>query len=369
MSAAEKSRRMLDWRAVLGVLLSLFFLYFALRGVSFKAVVQNVAAANPLWYLAAIVGTTFPFWVRTWRWKSIIVPVYPETKFRARFAASCIGFMANNIFPARVGEFLRAYVLSRLEPVPVVTSLGSLVVERLFDGITLVVLTFVALAVPSFPAHTVAGEELHKVASVLAIVFGGVGVVFVALVIWPQRVVAVIERLAARLLPVAYGRPIVDALESLLAALGAIRHPVLLLRIVAWSFTLWILGALSYWFGLRAFGIQVPFLGALFLQSVVSFAVAVPSSPGFFGIFEYAVKIGLVQIWNVDPNRAFSYAIGFHIAGYVPVTVMGLYYTWRLGISWKEVGGGEQAVAETVEQEIPAAREILRAKGGREPPP
>ncbi len=322
---------------------------------------SEIRSANPFWYLGAVAATTFPFWLRSWRWKSIIVPVYPKTRFRDRFAACCVGFMANNLFPARAGELLRAYVLSRLEPVPVVTALGSLVVERVFDGVTLVVLTFVALAMPSFPVGSAAGREVSHVASYLAVLFGGIGLVFLALVIWPRQVVAVIERFVARFLPDSYCRPIVDALESLLKALGAIRQPILLLRLVLWSAAVWLMGALSYWVGLRAFGIRVPFLGALFLQSVVSFAVAVPSSPGFFGIFEYAVKVGLVQIWNVDPNRAFSYAIGFHFAGYIPVTVLGLWYVWRLGLSWKEVGKGEEAVEETVEQQIPEAAAIVHA--------
>lgn len=360
MTAAAKSRKSaVDWRAVLGILLSIAFLVFALRGISFGEVVKHIRAADPLLYFGAVFAATFPFWLRTWRWKSLIVPVYPQTKFRARFAACNIGFMANNIFPARVGEFLRAYMLSRQEPVPVVTSLGSLVVERVFDGITLVALTFVALALPSFPSGSTTGREMHHIASILAIAFAFVGALFIALVVWPRQVVAVIERLVSRFLPDSYCRPIVDALESLLSSLGAIRQPLLLARLVFWSAALWLMGALSYWLGMLAFGIKVPFLSALFLQSIVSFAVALPSSPGFFGIFEAAVKVGLVQLWGVNANQAISFAIGFHIGGYIPVTVMGMYYVWRLGISWKEVGKGEEAVEETVEQQLPGAREII----------
>jgi hypothetical protein len=354
----------MDWRAVLGVILSIAFLVFALRGVSFGQVLQHIRHANPFYFMGAVVAATFPFWLRTWRWRSLIVPVHPGTQFRPRFAAVCIGFMANNVFPARIGEFLRAYVLSRQEPIPVVTSLGSIAVERVFDGSTLVGLTFLALALPSFPAGTATGQEVHRVAGYTAIFFGSVALLLVALVIWPRQVVAAIERFVARFLPDAYCRPIVDALESLLASLGAIRQPLLLLRIVFWSIMLWLMGALSYWLGMLAFGIRVPFLGAVFLQSVVSFAVVLPSSPGFFGIFEAAVRVGLVQIWGLDPNQTISFAIGFHLGGYIPVTVMGMYYVWRLGISWKEVGGGEEVVEETVEQQLPAAREIVHAPPG-----
>lgn len=366
MSEKSKTRGVLDWRAVLGIVLSIGFIVWAFRGISFSRVLHEIAAANPFWYLGAVFMTTFPFWVRTWRWKSLIRPVYPETTFGARFRASMIGFMGNNVFPSRAGEFLRAWVLSRLEPVPMVTCLGSIAVERVFDGIALVVLTFVALAGPSFPSHSATGEEMHRYASVLAIVFGSVGLVFGALVIAPQRMVGLIERFVARFLPDAWCRPIVDSLESLLAALAAFRSPLLLLRLVVWSFVLWLLGALSYWIGLRAFGIRVPFLAALFLQSVTSFAVAVPSSPGFFGVFEWAVKTGLVGIWNVDASRALSFAIGFHIAGYIPVTVIGAYYVGKLGLSWKQVGKGEEAVEDEVEHELSAAGDKRRpASGGR----
>lgn len=360
MSTAARSRARIDWRAAIGILLSMVFLFFALRGVSFRAILAGMASANLLLFAAAIVAAVFPMWVRTWRWRSIIVPVYPGTRFRPRFAAVNIGFMGNNIFPARAGEFVRAYVLSRLEPVPVVTSLGSLVVERVFDGMTLVGLTFVALAMPSLP-HSGAGDELHKVASLMALIFAAVGLVFVALVIWPRQVVKIIERLASRFLPGSYCRPIVDALESLLAALGAIRRPLLLARLVGWSLVLWLLGALSYWLALAAFHIKVPFLAALFLQSLISFAVALPSSPGFFGIYEAAARAGLVNIWSVPVNDALSCAISFHIGGWLGVNLLGFYYVWRLGLSWKEVGKGEEAVEETVEQQIPEAAAIVHA--------
>ncbi len=361
MSAAKWSRGRIDWRAAIGILLSVAFLIFALRGVSPRAVLAGIASANLLLYAAAIAAAVFPMWVRTWRWRSLIVPVHPETRFRPRFAAVNIGFMGNNIFPARAGEFVRAYVLSRLEPVPVVTSLGSLVVERVFDGMTLVALTFVALAMPSFPAQSTAGREVSHYASYAAIGFGAIGVIFVALVIWPRQVVAFIERLVSRFLPSSYCRPIVDALESLLAALGAIRRPILLARLIAWSLVLWLLGALSYWLALAAFHIHVPFLAALFLQSLISFAVALPSSPGFFGIYEAAARVGLVQIWGIPVNDAVSCAISFHIGGWLGVNLLGFYYVWRLGLSWKEVGKGEETVEETVEQQIPEAAAIVHA--------
>lgn len=349
MTLPTRSRRRVDWRAVLGLGLSAGFLYLALRGISLRVVATQIASADPWLFLAAVAAASSLFWIRAWRWRSLIRPVYPATHFRNRFPAVAIGFMAINLLPARAGELVRAYVLSRREPVPLVSSLASLVVEHLFDGLLLVAVTFGVLAFPGFPAQSPAGQALHRTAGALALVFGSMAVVLVALVIYPRPVVAVIERLASRLLPARHRDTVLRALDSLLAALDVIRRPALLLRVVFWTIVLWMVGALSYWLGMLAFGIRVPFLGGLFLQSVVAFAVALPSSPGFLGVFEAAVRYGLVEIWNVDPSRAVSFAIGFHLGGYIPVTLLGMFYVWRFGMSWKEmgrnqVGDGEPAI-------------------------
>ncbi len=346
-----RRRRGPDWRAIVGILLSIGFLWYALRGVDLHAVLRQIRQADPWLFLLAVAAATFPFWIRAWRWRSLLRPVYPATSFRARFAAVNIGFMANNLLPARVGEILRAYVVSRLEPIPVVSSLGSLVVERIFDGTTLVAFTFLALAFPGFPETGATGRELHAIATTLATVFAIAGVVFLAMVLFPRQVVRGIERLVERVLPLSFRRPIVDGLEALLSGLAAIRRPLLLARIIFWSVVLWGFGALSYWLAMRAFHIDVPFMGAVFLQSVISFSVALPSSPGFFGIYEAAVRVGLVNVWHVDPNRALGLAIGFHLGGFVPVTVMGLVYAARLGFSWREVRSGESIVETAVEYE------------------
>lgn len=356
MTNASRSRRSVDWRAVVGIALSLGFLAYALRDIDPGEVLTQLRRADPVLFLLAVATATLPFWIRAWRWKALLAPVAPKTSFRSRFGATTIGFMANNLLPARVGEFLRAWVISRLEPVPVVASLGSLVLERLFDGLTLVAYTFVALAAVGQASGEV-GRKMHTAATGLAIAFGVIAVILLAMLIWPRRVVAAAERVVDKTMPRSFRRPVVDALETLLGSLAAVRDPVLVARIVGWSAFLWLVGALSYWVGLLAFDIRVPFTAALFLQSIVSFAVAVPSSPGFFGVFEFAVKKGLVGLWAVDPNRAIAYAVGFHLGGFIPVNLIGLYYLWRFGFSWSDVKAGERTVEEQVEETLPHAQD------------
>ncbi|MFW5947694.1 MAG: lysylphosphatidylglycerol synthase transmembrane domain-containing protein, partial [Gemmatimonadota bacterium] len=262
-----------------------------------------------------------------------------------------IGFMANNLLPARVGEFARAYALSRLEPIRVSASFGSLVVERMFDGIVVILLLFGSLAWPTFPE--VSGRDFGAGAAWMGVLLAGVFVALLVLVHRPGRVVRWFEGTVARLLPGSMGRLVTDTLDAFLTGVAAVRDWRLVLQAFAWSLVIWFTAALAVWVGFLAFDIHLPFVAAVFRHSIISLAVSLPSAPGFFGVFEAAARIGLVEVWSVAAGPAVAFAIGFHLAGFVPVTVIGLYYVWRLGLSWREVERSEEAV-ETAVEESPA---------------
>lgn len=337
----------LDWKAVLGILISVGLLWFAFRGVHLAEVWVQVRRAD--FSLLALAGAlaTAPFPLRAMRWRLLLQPVHPGSRFRPRFAATCIGFMANNLLPARVGEFARAFALSRLEPVRVSASFGSLVVERMFDGILVVLLLLASLAWPTFPE--VSGRNFSTAALYMGLFFVLVFVVLLAMVTRPEQSVRWFEGTVARLLPHAVRRPVTDVLEAFMEGVAVVRDLRLVTRTFAWSVGLWLVGGSAFWVGFRAFGMELPFLAALFLQSVVALAVSLPSAPGFFGVFEAAARIGLVEVWGVASGPAVAFAVGFHLAGFIPITAIGLYYVWRLGLSWTDVERSEDAVETAVE--------------------
>lgn len=349
-------------KAVLGIAVSLLLLWWALRDVSFAEVVHEIRSADPVLFLLAVAVATSGLAIRALRWKSLLAHVDREIPFRPRYAAVSIGFAANNLLPARVGEFARAFSLGRLAGVPVGAVFASLVMERVFDGMAIVGLLFASMAAPSFPATMeIGGVDPRVAARVVALITGVLAVFLFLLALAPERSVSVAERVANRVLPPSMRRPLVDALHSFLAGLGILRDPRLLLVSVAWALGQWLFLATSFWLAFRAFGItQVPFAGAVFLQSLVSLAVAVPSSPGFFGPWEAGAKLGL-GLWGVPAGQAVSFAIGFHIGGFIPVTLIGIWYVWRLNIRWKDVERSEETVEEIVERDevttAPAAPE------------
>ncbi|HEX6938378.1 MAG TPA: lysylphosphatidylglycerol synthase transmembrane domain-containing protein [Longimicrobiales bacterium] len=349
-----RRRTVLDWKAAVGLGLGIGLLIYSLRGVDPGAVLAEIGRADPWLLLLGVAGVTAPMAIRAWRWKALLEPVRRDTAFRSRFRATMIGFMANNLLPARVGEFARAYALSRLEPVPVVASLGTLVLERIFDGVVVIALLFLAMAMPGFPSLDGVGvENPAGAARVLAALLAAFALGLAALVARPRRAVAVAEAVAGRVLPAPFRRPLVDAVEAFLAGIGSLRDPALLLRAAHWSVWTWIVPAAGFWYAFRAFGIDVPFAAALFLQSLIALAVALPAAPGFFGLWEAAARIGLHDVYGVGLDKAIGFAIGFHLAGFLSVTIWGLVEAWRLGLSWQDVEASEATVESAIESAAP----------------
>ena len=357
--APRKSRRrLLDWKAVVGIAISAGALWFTFRGMELRDVFTELAAADPLLMLLSAAAVTGVFWIRAWRWRAILKPI-GDTPFRSRFSAVTIGFMGNNLLPARIGEFMRAYALSRQEPIPLVASFASLVIERLFDGVLVVTLLFVAMSMPGFPAFDVAetipiigldgGVRLATLARGMAVFVGAAVLILFALVLMPTRAVRTIERVV-RILPLSFRRPIIDALEAFLAGVSVLRDPGLLLRTAGWSTFLWLFNAVGCWIAFRAFGFELPFVAAVFFQSAIALAVSVPAGPGFIGVYHAMAAFVLANLWGEPDVNARAFAVGFHLVGFIPVTVIGLYYAWRMGLSMGEVTSSEEVVEDAVER-------------------
>lgn len=347
-------------RTIVGITLSLLLLAWVLRDVSPGEVAREIARADLLLLTLSIAVTMSGFAIRALRWGVLLTPVHRRIPFRPRYAAVMIGFAANNLLPARVGEFARALTLARVTRVGAAASFATLVVERILDGLVLIGLLFWAMSAASFPAlEAVAGVDPRAAARVVALAMALVAVALLALVLAPARAVRFSEAVARRILPERLARPLVSALESFLAGLAVLRDSRLLALSVVLALGQWVVTGVSFLLAFRAFGIdEVPYGGAIFLQSLISLAVAVPSSPGFFGPFEAAARVGLA-LWAVAPEKAVSFAVGYHIGGFIPVTLIGIYYVWRLDLSWSDVRHSEERVEARVDAAAgePAVRE------------
>jgi uncharacterized protein (TIRG00374 family) len=147
------------WQFWLGVLISAILMYLALRGLHIADMWQALTAAKYWWLLPGVSVYFFGVWGRAWRWHYLLRPVKPVST-REMFPIVAIGYMGNNIYPARAGELLRAIVLKRRQEVPISASLATIIVERVYDGV--IMLAFVFLNLPELARLIVGGICFYR---------------------------------------------------------------------------------------------------------------------------------------------------------------------------------------------------------------
>ncbi len=326
------------WRGAIGIALSVALLVYALHDVNFAVVGSTLRKSNlPLFALSAIAATlTFP--LRARRWRVILDPIAPNLPFGELWRATAVGMMIGNIVPARAGELARAYALSKEEPrVSFAAAFASIAVDRVFDAVVILFMLFIAMLDPAFPSGTrVANQPVANWAGGGIIAVAALLTALYALVLFPARVLTAYELVVRRLAPKleARGR---DALLAFAAGLSVLRAPRRFAEVLFWTVVHWICNALAFWIGFKAVGIAAPFSAALFVQGIIAIGVAIPSAPGFFGVFEAIAKESLA-VYGIGPDLAVAWAIGFHILSFIPITVIGAVYFARLGLRMGELG-------------------------------
>lgn len=326
----------LNWKSALGIALSAGLLVWTLRGESPGEIWAVISQSNVLLLALAAAVATSIFPLRAIRWRIILDPAAPKLPIGPLWRSIAIGMMVNNIYPARLGEVARAYALTReTDRVRLTGAVASLAVDRVFDALVLMLLLVAAMLSPEFPSTTtIGGQPIQRGAALFA---GGAVALFVvlyAIVAFPDRLVALYTATVGRVSPrlVHRGGAIIRAFSE---GLGVLRSPRRFAAVFFWALVHWLVNGLAFWIGFKAVGVDVPFSAANFLQGIIAIGVALPSSPGFFGVFEAAAKLGL-EVYGVGGRQAVSWAIGYHILSFIPITLIGLYYFARLGLHFSD---------------------------------
>lgn len=322
----------IGWRGGLGIVLGAFLLFLTLRHVQIGEVWAILRTSNPLLFLLATVLGTCIFPLRARRWQTILDPVAPSVPLGPLWRSVAIGMFVSNVVPGRPGELARAYALAREEPrVPFTAGFASVAVDRVFDAIVILGMLFVALLDPNLGfSSRIVGRSVAEVAT-----FGAIGAatglaLLYAVVVTPARWEQFVRRVARRTFPRLEDRG-ARALRSFADGLAVLRHPGRFAEVLAWTVAHWLVHSVSYWIAFRAVGIDVPLTAAFVVQGIITISVALPAAPGFFGLFEIA-GVGALALYGVDATLAVSWALGYHLLTFVPITIIGLIYFARLGM-------------------------------------
>lgn len=323
------------WQFWLGLVVSLFLLYIALRGLRLDELGEAFRQANYWWVIPGVAVYFVGVWARAWRWHYLLKPLksIPTSQL---FPTVAIGYFGNNILPARAGELLRAIVLKKDEQVPISASLATIIVERVFDGV--VMLGFVFVNLPELARLTSSSGfvgDIRTLAIAGTFVFIGALLVFLAAAMFPQHAQSVVEIIVTRLLPERFREKLLGFSDRFLGGLAALRSPRGALMVFVTSVVIWLLETGKYWFLMHAFPFRVSFFALMLMNGIVNLATTIPSAPGYVGTFD-APGIAVLQAYEVPQATAAAYTLSLHIALWFPITALGGYYMLKKGIHWSE---------------------------------
>lgn len=371
--------QMKKWQFWFGVLISILFLWLALRGLHLGDFWGAMQKANYIWLLPAILVYFVGVWVRAWRWHYLLAPI-KKIPTSAMFPITTIGYMGNNIYPARAGEVLRAVILKRKEGVPVSASLATIIVERIFDGVVMLAFVFVNLTeLAKLTGASGFVGNIQQVAVIGSGVFAAALLVFLLAAAFPFQAEKTAVWFISRFVPEKIRKPgawfkvlvslilrlifqrggriieegtqaetstegtdfillrekLLGIIHKFLAGLQSLRSPLNVLMVFFTSVIIWLLETAKYWLVMHAFDFTVSFFALMLMNGIVNLATTIPSAPGYIGTFD-APGIAVLTAYGVDQATAAGYTLVLHVALWVPITLLGMYYITREGIKWSD---------------------------------
>ncbi len=324
------------WAFWFGLAVSAVFLALALRGIHLDALFFNLQRVKPSWILVGICLYFISVLLRSWRWGRLLQPVQPLST-SVLFPIVMIGYMGNNIYPARIGELLRAYVLRRKTGVSISTTLATILIERVMDSVVMLGFVLVGLQrVPALSAQT--GRWLLGAAAIFGLALATLRWVAHAAPTAERTIALVLRplpsaRLREALLHVA--RRFIEGAQSL----RDLRQTVLC---IGATVTLWLIEAGKYLCVALAFDLRLPFDGFLLITGLSNLLTVLPAAPGAVGTFDAGGILAATAL-GVRADLAAAYVFTLHAALWLPVTSTGGLLMLREGLHWADLRRAQAA--------------------------
>lgn len=331
-----KSAGKVDVKFILGIGISFFFLFFLFRKIDFAQLVEVLKGLDIRYLAAALLVTFVSYSLRAVRWHYLLLPQKKAAPWNL-LSATVICYMANNLLPARLGEFIRAYVLAEKENLEPSSVFATLVLDRLFDGFSVLVILVITFFTVKLP------PGMEKVQQ--GLVTGGyvtlaIYIFVIVFLIFLKRATASTLKLVAAVLspfPEKLSGTIIPLLGSFISGIRLTSKPKELFALIFSSALIWATATWPVDLLLKAFRIDLPITASMFILVFLVFAVMVPASPGYIGTYHAACMYGLMA-FNVPKELALSVAIVMHSINFFPVIAIGFLFLWKDGISFSSLG-------------------------------
>ena len=296
------------------ILVAAVFTYLAVRGVHWHSAWLALKACDAWWLVPAMVAFAAQTVMRAMRWRSLFAPGRRPERLPV-LAATMIGYLFNNILPARAGEAARVVALAQRTGTPAAEIVGTVVVERAYDVLSILIIFFCAS--PWLPHETWFGTA----AIVAGIAAVGLGAVIWVLAVHGDRPLRVIVRPLGRLPGLSVERVEREA-ATLAEGLSGLRERRVAVEALLWSLAAWMTSALWAWLVLLAFQPSLGFGAGVLVTVVIGLSMIIPSPPAAVGVFEAAGVLAL-HAFGISQSAALPYALVLHVSNFVPLVLVG----------------------------------------------
>jgi len=312
----------------ISIIFSLFFVVLILNHIDFEKMKKAIETANYMYLPLAVASSLVTNIFRTYRWKYIISPI-KKISTQSLFSGVAIGYMANNLLPARLGEFVRAYIMGKKEGISKSSTLATIVLERIFDGLALLFfLAFISLlfSLPLWIKQAGIGAGAF---------FLFLSAFLILLMIKKTQGIQLIEKFVG-LFSFKLAKESSRLLKLFLTGLVVINHKKSVFIIFLFSIIVWLVESMTYYAISLSFGINLPVYVSLLVVVIVNIGILIPSAPGYIGAFEFFC-ISALAIFSIEQNVALSFAIVLHAVLFIPITAIGIFYFWKENLNFAEV--------------------------------
>ena len=315
--------------AILGLILSAAAVVWLGAQLDLERAWAALRGARPeLIGLAAVLYTSL-FVLRGLRWSRLLKPVAPVS-IPSATEVFLIGFVANNVLPARLGDVARGIVLARQAALPTVASLSSVVLERIFDGLTVVFFLSVALeAAPPSADWVRSFQTMAATAFTLALAL------CVAIAVARTQTLAIAHRMLT-FLPVRMRFALQSLLTRIADGLMSLSSRRLFAEVCFLSLVIWSVEVLVYIVIAKAFGFSVPAFGLVVVMAVLTLGLTAPSAPAFVGVFEGLI-VSAIGLYGISGSEALAFAVVLHAVHFLPGSILGLWAATKSGIELSSI--------------------------------
>jgi hypothetical protein len=326
---------MRQWKTWVGLAISAVIVYLAFRKIDLRLLLENLQKADYLYLIPIVIVIFISVALRAVRWDYLLRPI-KRIGFQSLFEGIVISFMANNVLPVRMGEFVRAYIIGRSECISASASFATIVVERLFDGLIVLGLLVLILVFFQLPPGNIPFKKGLLMGGYITMAICGFSFVILLIIKnktgWFFRTALFLTRpFSAKL-----ANRGLSSVQSFKQGLLSLESAQIMAIAFLYSVVTWAVFSYSIYLMGLAFGLKLSLAATITILVAVCLALMIPSTPGYIGPYHAAVAYSLV-LYNIPLEKALSLSIVFHAVNYIPITLVGFFYLGKHHLSLKKI--------------------------------